>query len=153
MSAADQHRQFVDCNCGSADKCPQGKTGARTRCFIPVERASVGAVSVQRLITEVERPSPPQPPQAICKGDWTLGTACGRCERCVTTAPEVISRLLDNVRQCEGQLGVIFACVPLPVGGIAGVDPANPNVRWDISDEFKVRCFEEIRRVLHREKP
>lgn len=30
----------------------------------------------------------PKYERPVCRGSWTLGTACGRCERCAETKPQ-----------------------------------------------------------------
>lgn len=78
----------------------------------------------------------------LCKGDWSLGTACGRCERCLTNVLGYVSLLkqeLDLERSSNASLNekltLIKASLPMPMG-------------FDISDKFKLACFEEARRVL-----
>jgi hypothetical protein len=60
-------------------------------------------VAVERLVAQGEPPAVPEEiaPQALnvrpsglnsrpgvtCRGDWTLGTACGHCSRCEATRP------------------------------------------------------------------
>lgn len=39
--------------------------------------------------------------RAVCKGDWSLGTACGTCERCIETKPTAL---------CEFCGKSIFVC-------------------------------------------
>lgn len=70
-------------------------------------------------------------PAPICKGAWLLGSACGKCARCVVSAPEVIKTL-------RGQADRLDAIVKLiPPGGHG----------YDYSDEYKLACFEEMRRI------
>lgn len=36
--------------------------------------------------------------EAICKGSWQFGTACGRCERCIEEARSLIPKLMERER-------------------------------------------------------
>lgn len=36
---------------------------------------------------------------AVCRGDWLLGTACGKCRRCLETAPHAIAVLKKDVEK------------------------------------------------------
>ena len=55
---------------------------------------------------------------AVCKGSWMLGTACGRCQRCIDTKPET------------PKTGDFFECTKLPsravVGQCHGLPEQNP---------------------------
>lgn len=66
-----------------------------------------------------------------------LGSACGRCQNCLDTAPPVIKNLKERLERAEDRLLAISYCVP----------PTTE--RFDISEEFKVHCFDEIRRLLN----
>lgn len=39
--------------------------------------------------------------KVVCKGSWALGTACGRCFRCVETAPAEVARLRQVAKDAE----------------------------------------------------
>lgn len=75
----------------------------------------------------------------ICKGDWHLGTACTRCQRCLNTAAPVINGLRASNDSLNEKLKKILTCVPPDGHG------------FDYSDTFKVACFDKVRRVLHGE--
>lgn len=32
----------------------------------------------------------------VCRGSWALGTACGKCERCLETKPPMTTRKLHD---------------------------------------------------------
>jgi hypothetical protein len=71
----------------------------------------------------------------MCKGDWTLGTACGRCSKCIESAKPMIDRLLAHVTALENRLQNIAACLP------------SSSRSYDFSDRYKLECFEEARRL------
>jgi hypothetical protein len=73
---------------------------------------------------------------AVCKGSWMLGTACGHCSRCVEMAKPTIDALLADIDEKKARMSTILSC--LPPGGHG----------FDISDEFKVKCFDEARRLV-----
>lgn len=37
----------------------------------------------------------------VCKGDWSLGTACGECERCVKGMPNYIRSLQNDLKMYQ----------------------------------------------------
>lgn len=74
---------------------------------------------------------------AICKGSWVLGTACGRCAKCRDEALGIVGKLMPAYRRLQEQMTMLVAV--LPRGGHG----------YDYSDEYKVQCFEEARRIAY----
>ena len=74
-----------------------------------------------------------------CKGDWILGTACRRCARCARTAAPTIDALKELKNKAETKLLRITAAMPRAFDGI------------DITDEFKVQCFNAARKAAYSE--
>lgn len=52
----------------------------------------------------------------MCKGDWLLGTACGRCERCYERARYLLPRLVKPsdaaIREGEHTLFIQISATP-----------------------------------------
>lgn len=46
---------------------------------------------------------PPMTDDAVCKGDWSLGTACGRCSRCRETEPSYLRDALADAARKAGE--------------------------------------------------
>lgn len=74
---------------------------------------------------------------AVCKGDWLLGTACGTCERCVEMAKPTI----DALRATKAAQERVFKAVT------AVITPNAPG--YEPSDRLKVACFDEVRGILY----
>ena len=77
-------------------------------------------------------------PQLFCKGDWLLGTACGRCTRCVDTAPKVISKMRMDREREQRELKLIMALIP----------PLFTN-GTDFEPDVKIKLFEALRLQLY----
>ena len=74
-----------------------------------------------------------------------LGSACGTCPRCVREMPLIVSKLREV---CDNQLDLITRLAQHAPHVVK-----NGDREYDIVDEFKVRCFDEMRRILYERKP
>ena len=77
---------------------------------------------------------------AVCKGSWVLGSACGRCSRCAEEAPRAIASLLTTVNAFERRLKLIVGCIPPPSG------------MGDYAADVKAKLFEACRSQLYDEQ-
>lgn len=84
------------------------------------------------------------PNEAVCRGDWLLGTACQHCRRCLETAPHAIAVLkkADELRSRK------LAALRVVIFRASSDYKGSPV----ISDVFKVQSFEEARRILWAEE-
>jgi hypothetical protein len=49
--------------------------------------------------------------EALCKGSWTLGSACGKCARCIASAPDVAAQvrpLLDEIAALKSRSLIVW---------------------------------------------
>lgn len=131
-------RRFVDCNCGPGQKCPQGKTGNRVRCFIPIDNATIGDASVPRLLQVAGPPRGEGGP--TCKGAWSLGSACGKCSRCLETALPFIMEQRAEIDAIKAANTATNELIEALTGCIPVFETASP--------AFKAACIDEQRRLL-----
>jgi len=80
----------------------------------------------------------------LCKGSWLVGSACRKCSRCLEEAATIIPHLKVERRLLAEKLDKVNTFI-LPHPGWKDDD----NNSVDISDEFKARCFDEVRKILH----
>lgn len=78
--------------------------------------------------------------QAICRGSWMLGSACGHCQRCLDEAGDVIPKLLRDHEELQARLIHVVSIIPPPF----------TDSNWDYADKFKAAAFDEVRRLIHR---
>lgn len=79
--------------------------------------------------------------EAWCKGSFLLGSACGRCTRCVDEALQLVPQLLKERRVRIEESTLIHHAIPdRPLAGHQALD---------FTDKFKLACFEEARRILY----
>lgn len=81
--------------------------------------------------------------EVLCKGDWLLGTACGRCQRCYDTAGPTIKDLRAETAQLRDRmLEVHLHISPGPAKLLDGSTA-------DISKEIKAKIYDELRIILY----
>lgn len=63
----------------------------------------------------------------LCRGDWTLGTACGQCPRCASTRPQPA---YQPVQRLEGWINPtdLYAAI----NRLAEMHPDAKHVCWDM---------------------
>ncbi len=42
--------------------------------------------------------------EVVCKGAWILGSACGKCSRCIADAPRSARILYDDLKKLRGEI-------------------------------------------------
>lgn len=85
---------------------------------------------------------------AICKGDWAIGTACGRCSRCQDGLPGELQRLGKEVRElvaAVSRLKVQLAPAPKLTITIEGAQGAGKTTMMrHVFEALKERLGEEV---------
>ncbi len=84
------------------------------------------------------------PSDAVCKGSWPH-SACGKCSRCMETAAPTIMQMHEDVMQAEALVDRIGDLMPMRAARVPGAA--------EVSDEFKVACFNEVRDIVHGRTP
>ena len=77
----------------------------------------------------------------ICRGSWVLGSCCGACARCSKEALELIPRLLQETKDQKLLIARVKSVIP------RGYDPP-----IDHTDQHKLHCYDEARRILYEKK-
>lgn len=128
-----------------------GPPGPQAGRFVEVENAEGSSIKfgewiqrkdgywVLRITTPFAIGVPVTIPDAVCKGDWVLGSACGRCSRCIETASLVVAGLRAGGAAIKRRLEAVKGSL------LVGWPSDN------LSPEFKAACFEEARRILKEE--
>lgn len=65
--------------------------------------------------------------EAICRGAWMLGTACGHCSRCMDEASRLIPKLREEIQPNNIKVSKLAAALSL-----APRPTKTPNAEWMI---------------------
>jgi hypothetical protein len=76
---------------------------------------------------------------AICRGSWMLGSACGRCRRCHVEAAELLPEFMRRNKKSARLLEIVATYVPRRSESV------------EYKDHFKVHLFDELRRAFYEE--
>jgi hypothetical protein len=75
--------------------------------------------ALENLTRRLGWAAPDAPSGITCKGDWSLGSACGHCSRCLASAPDAARHLQSLAREYRSQrddLKALDAIRALPDG-------------------------------------
>jgi len=75
-------------------------------------------------------------PLPNCKGSWAIGTACKKCDRCIQEALATHQGLLDSLKAARAATEFTLRLLPEKTDG------------HDVGDQFKIACFDELRRMM-----
>jgi hypothetical protein len=120
---------------------PQEQDRERYFARLPPQERPEPAVGEPVPFTTLPR-APVMPPPALrsnqtCTGNWINDTACGKCEKCLNEARTIIPHLINRSKRQDEKMALIKACLPRTIGS------------GDVSTEFKLQCFEEVRRIAY----
>lgn len=69
----------------------------------------------------------------VCRGSWALGTACGKCQRCLASKPPSLSPSVPQFNPVQ-QIDAWIAPADLyvAISKLAEMHPASKHVCWDM---------------------
>jgi|SRR5208282_2963709 len=83
------------------------------------------------------------PEEIQCKGSLMLGTGCGHCVRCQAELPKI----LKLFAWYQEQMNLLRIYAPQEV------QHSFTGQKYDATDDFKAKCFDELRAVIYRKPP